>query len=52
MFQFIGTHTVTRPKECEGNMDVEPPFPRLGNIGTVIGSVSLIKFLFFIIRER
>jgi hypothetical protein len=45
MFQFISTHTFTRPNMCEGSMDVEPPFPGLGNTGTVLFSVSLITLL-------
>jgi len=29
-------------------MDVEPPFPGLGNVGTLIGSVCLIMLLFLL----
>jgi hypothetical protein len=29
-------------------MDVEPPFPGLGNIGTLLGSVRLIMLLFLL----
>ena len=42
MFQFIGTRTVTRSEVCEGGMDVEPPFPGLSDIGTLLGSASLM----------
>jgi hypothetical protein len=49
MFQFVGTHTVTRPKVgTPRSMDVELPFPGTSSLGTLLDPIISITLLFLL----